>query len=94
MDDAANSTSASSNLFADLSNRMTKLEAENAELKAAYNRNAETGLTTQPYPGFGRHVVHVMTKHFYHDVPEGTVPGDVRDESERQDGNRPSTYGG
>jgi hypothetical protein len=85
-----------SEIFADLSNRLKKLEDEQAELKAAHNRNSETGLTTQPYPGFGRHVVHVMTKHFYHDVPDGTVAGDVRDESERNPPaeSRPSTYGG
>lgn len=86
----------SSELFADLAGRMKKLEDRQDEIQAAHNRNSETGDTAQPYPGFGRHVVHVMTKHFYHDVPEGTVAGDVRDEADRQGGRdiRPSTYGG
>jgi hypothetical protein len=60
-------------VIAEFHGRLAALEKQNVELQERLDRAQNSG-TVEPYPGFGAHIVHVMTKHFYHDRPE---PNDV-----------------
>lgn len=70
MDDKANSDGMTGGIAAEFHSRLSAQEKLIAELKDRLD-TAQTSGHVEPYPGFGEHVVHVMSKHFFHDKPDG-----------------------
>lgn len=70
MDDKANSDGMTGGIAAEFHSRLSSLESANADLQSRLDV-AQRSMEVQPYPGFGEHVVHVMSKHFFHDKPDG-----------------------
>lgn len=70
------SRSAGLDMLGELASRMKVVEESNADLRSQLNA-AKSANQVEPYPGFQKHVAHVMLKHFHQDRP------DVDDASKR-----------
>jgi len=68
----------SAGVVAEFHARISALEESNADLRNQLEASRNAG-TSEPYDGFGPHVVHVMKKHFFHDRPDA-------DDASRQGG--------